>query len=156
MKVDILPAQQEDVARIAARMRAADRAEVAASHGHDPETALTASLAASTVAWTGWIDGEPVCMFGVGPIAILAGRGAPWLLGTDLVEVWPRAFLRRCRPCVARMLAVYPYLENFVDDRNEVSKKWLGWLGFTLAAEPVTLISGAKFRHFEMQGVSSV
>lgn len=150
MRVEVRPAAAADIPRIAERMRAADRDEVAASHGHDPLAALTASLDASTKAWTGWIDDEPVCMFGVGPIAILAGRGAPWMLGTETLERWPRTFLRRCRPCVKSMLAVYPLLENYVDERNEVSKKWLVWLGFSLAEEPVTIRGGAKFRYFVM------
>lgn len=152
MKAEIRFATAEDIPAIAARMRAADRNEIEASHGHTPEQALTSSLQHSTAAWTGLIDGEPVCMFGVGPISILAGRGAPWMLGTDQIERWPRTFLRRCRPCVEAMLAVYPYLENYVDDRNEKSKQWLRWLGFRVSAEPVTLRNGAVFRHFEKQG----
>lgn len=152
MRVEVREAMPEDIPAIAVAMRHADRAEVEASHGHSAEEALTSSLAASTAAWTGLIDGVPVCMFGVGPIAILAGRGAPWMLGTDHIDKWPRTFLRRCRPCVTAMLAVYPYLENYVDDRNEKSKQWLRWLGFKVAAEPVTLRNGAVFRHFELQG----
>jgi len=148
MKTEVRHASADDIPVIAAAMRAADRAEVSASHGHTPEQALTSSLACSTEAWTGLIDDVPVCMFGVGPISILAGRGAPWMLGTDTIERWPRTFLRHCRPCVAAMLAVYPFLENYVDDRNEKSKQWLRWLGFTLAETPVTLPNGVAFRHF--------
>jgi len=151
MRVEIREARQEDIAALAERMREADRQEVQASHGHTADEALTSSLAASTVAWTGLINGEPICMFGVGPISILAGRGAPWMLGTDLIEKSPKTFLRRCRPCVSRMLSVYPYLENYVHEQNSVSIKWLRWLGFTLADEPVTLPNGAQFRHFEMR-----
>lgn len=154
MLVEIREATVDDIPALAAGMRQADRDEVEASHGHNAEEALTSSFAWSSRAWTGLINGEPVCMFGVGPISVLAGRGAPWMLGTTLVERWPRTFLRRCRPCVAAMLAVYPWLENYVDERNTLSQKWLAWLGFTLAAEPVTLTNGARFRHFEMKGAS--
>ena len=156
MRAEVRPAVAEDIPAIAAAMRAADRAEVAASHGHTPEQALESSLAASTAAWTGLIDGEPVCMFGVGPISILAGRGAPWMLGTEHLERWPRTFLRRCKACVSAMLAVYPYLENYVDDRNDKSKLWLAWLGFTLAEKAVTLPNGVAFRHFAKQGSNNV
>lgn len=151
MKVEIREATLDDIPHLAARMRQSDRDEVAASTGHTAEEALTSSLLGSTQTWTGLIDGEPVCMFGVGPLSVLAGRGAPWMLGTDTLERWPRTFLRRCRPCVAAMLSVYPWLENYVDERNTLSKKWLAWLGFTLAEEPVTLVNGARFRHFEMK-----
>lgn len=157
MRGEVRLATVEDIAPIAARMRAADRDEIAASHGHTPEQALSASLAGSTAAWTGLIDDEPACMFGVGPIAILAGRGAPWMLGAEVLDRMPRRFLRqeflpRCRESVQAMLAVYPMLENYVDDRNTASKKWLRYLGFALAAEPVMLPSGVNFRHFAMQG----
>lgn len=151
MKVEVRDALPEDIPALAAAMRAADRDEVQAAHGHTPEEALTASLQASTRAWTGLIDGEPVCMFGVGPISVLTGRGAPWMLSTTLVERWPRTFLRRCRPCVSAMLSVYPCLENYVDERNTLSKKWLAWLGFRLAEQPVTIRGGAQFRHFAME-----
>ena len=152
MKAEVRQACHEDIQAIAAAMRAADVAEVSASHGHTPEAALASSLEHSTAAWTGLIDGVPVCMFGVGPISILAGRGAPWMLGTDGIDKWPRTFLRRCRPCVAAMLAVYPYLENYVDDRNDKSKLWLRWLGFELDDRTVMLPNGVAFRHFELRG----
>lgn len=150
MRVEIREARAEDIAPLAERMRPADRDEVWAAHGHTPEQALQVSLDASTMAWTGLVDGEPVCMFGVGPISILGGRGAPWLLGTDKIERWPRTFLRRCRRCVKAMLTVYPTLENFVDDRNEVSKRWLRWLGFEMG-QTVTLPNGTGFRYFRME-----
>lgn len=150
MRAEVRPATPEDVAPIAAAMRAADREEVRASHDHTAEQALAASLAASTAAWTGVIDGEPVCMFGVGPVSILGGTGAPWMLGTARLEQYPRTFLRRCRPCVAAMRAVYPMLANYVDDRNEVSKRWLAWLGFTFDDNPIVARSGVAFRKFSM------
>lgn len=128
-------------------MRRADREEVLASSGHQPEESLVYSLKVSTAAWTGLIDDEPVCMFGVAPISVLAGRGAAWMLGTDTLERWPRTFLRRCRPCVEVMQAVYPKLENYVADGNALSKAWLKWLGFTLA-DSVVLLGGVPFRHF--------
>lgn len=156
MKVEIREAVPGDIPALAAAMRQADRDEVKASHGHSAEEALASSLAASSRAWTGLIGGEPVCMFGVAAISVLAGRGAPWMLGTDRIDRWPRTFLRRCRPCVKAMLSVYPWLENYVAENNAVSRAWLKWLGFTLATEPVTLPNGVQFRHFEMREASDV
>lgn len=147
MKVEVRPASMDDIAVLAAGMRQADREEVLASSGHGPEESLAYSLQVSTVAWTGLISDEPVCMFGVAPISVLSGRGAVWMLGTDGIERWPRTFLRRCHPCVETMLAVYPTLENYVADGNALSKAWLEWLGFTLA-DSVVLLGGVPFRHF--------
>lgn len=152
MRVEIRQAVAEDIPALAEAMRAADVAEVLASSGSAPAEALRASLAASSQAWTGLIEGEPVCMFGVAAVSILSGRGAPWMLGADRLERYPMTFLRRCRPCVAAMLAVYPALENYVDERNALSKRWLRWLGFKLADKTVRLPSGVEFRHFEMRG----
>ena len=151
MRAEIRPAAPEDIPALAAAMRAADVAEVLASSGQGPDEALRASLAISTQAWTGLIDGEPVCMFGVAAVSILSGRGAPWMLGADRLERYPMTFLRRCRSCVAAMSAVYPSLENYVDERNTLSKRWLGWLGFKLADETITLRNGFKFRQFKME-----
>lgn len=154
MNVEIREARAEDIPHLAEHMRKGDRDEIMASHSHSAEDALRSSLEVSTAAWTGLIDGEPVCMFGVGPVSVLAGRGAPWLLGTDKIERFPRTFLRRCRRCVQRMLTVYPLLENFVHEENTVSKQWLAWLGFELADAPVTIVGGAQFRYFKMEAPS--
>lgn len=132
MTVTVRAARLADIAYVAENMREADRAEVWASSHAMPGKALTESLRVSTAAWTGLYDDRPVCMFGVSPLNMVAGIGSPWLLGTDELLHRRAAFLRRCRPYVARMLRVYPKLVNHVDDRNEASKRWLRWLGFTL------------------------
>jgi hypothetical protein len=152
VRAEVREARGEDIPALAATMRPADVAEVAAAVGLGPEAALRASLAASTRAWTGLIDDVPVVMFGVGPASILSGLGRPWMLAAEALERHPVTFLRRCRPCVAAMLAVYPSLGNYVDDRNTVSKRWLGWLGFRLAEGTVKAASGVAFRHFSMEG----
>ncbi|WP_455153243.1 phage protein Gp13 family protein [Bradyrhizobium cenepequi] len=102
------------------------------------------SLRKSTLAWTGIIDGRPEVMFGVGDLNILAGIGAPWLLGTDAVEQHYRQFLRHSVSWRDQLLERYPILRNFVDDRNTVSIRWLRWLGFKLH-DPV-VIGGHVFR----------
>jgi hypothetical protein len=35
------------------------------------------------------------------------------------------------------MLDLYPHLENYVDVRNELSIKWLRWLGFQFDPQPI-------------------
>ncbi len=95
------------------------------------------------------MNGVPEIMFGVGDLNILAGVGAPWLLGTDAVEKHGPAFLRRSRNFRDQLLTRYSVLRNFVDDRNTVSIRWLRWLGFTLL-DPVE-IRGYQFRLFELR-----
>lgn len=90
-------------------------------------------------------------MFGVGDINILTGTGCPWLLGTDAVADHYRLFLRQSLRWKEQLLGSYEVLRNAVDDRNEVSKRWLQWMGFALY-EPMPLgINGEPFRLFEMR-----
>lgn len=129
-------------------MRRADREEVLAASGRAPISALTFSYRHSSLAWTALFDGRPGVMWGVGDINILAGIGAPWLLGTDAVEENFRAFLRISRDWPAQLLSRYAVIRNVVDIRNTVSVRWLEWLGFRLS-DPVD-INGHQFRLFEM------
>lgn len=147
----VIPATQAHAIAMCGRMRAADVAEVRASIGVGPDEALRRSLAFSSHAWAGLVDGEVACLFGVGMTSLIGGVGAPWLLGTDLIARHGTAFLRRNRPHVAFMLSLYPKLENWVDARNGLAIEWLRWLGFSIMpAEPYGPF-GLPFHRFEMQ-----
>lgn len=147
--IRIVPARAAHVRPIARRMRKADADEVRASSGRSPAGALIYSLRKSSHAWTALVDGEPVVMFGVGDLNILAGVAAPWLLGTDAVERHYVAFLRNSVDFRDQLLRRYPVMRNFVDDRNRASKRWLLWLGAVLS-DPVE-INGHAFRLFELR-----
>lgn len=151
MTTSVRPANLEDALVVAANMREADRREVWASSRSTPEGSIRESLRISTHAWVGYYDDRPVCVFGVAPLNMVAGLGSPWLLGTDELVERPAAFLRRCRPYVGRMLAVYPKLVNYVDDRNEASKAWLSWLGFEISEPEPHGPDGAMFRPFKLE-----
>ncbi|MFZ5692456.1 MAG: hypothetical protein ACOY5F_14500 [Pseudomonadota bacterium] len=130
-------------------MRQADRDEIAAGSGKSPREALAFSLRKSAQAWTAIIDGRPEVMFGVADLNILAGVGAPWLLGTDAIDLHFRQFLRRSVSWRDQLLGRYPVLRNFVDDRNVVSIRWLRWLGFKFS-DPI-MFRGHPFRAFELR-----
>ena len=151
VRLEIVPAGMDHVAPIAARMREADRREVMASGGHTPHGALMFSLSKSRVAWTAIVDGQPEVMFGGADLNVLTRTGAPWLLGTDAVERHYRLFLRQSLSWREQLSQRYDVLRNFVDDRNEVSKRWLSWMGFTLF-DPVPVgVNGEMFRMFELR-----
>lgn len=137
LRVAIRAARSEHISRLVPRVREADRRELWAGWRHTPEESLRQGLQNSSHAWTGFIDFEPVCMFGVVPASILSGTGAPWLIGSDAIERHAITFLRRSRTQVARMRAVYQLLANHVAIENEAAQRWLVWLGFELA-DPVT------------------
>lgn len=149
MRLEIVPAQRRHIRSIARRMRRADRDEVMAASGVTPEQALRYSLDRSSVSWTALVDGRPEVMFGVADINILAGIGAVWLLGTDAVEIHFRVFLRQSIEWRRKLFERYSTLKNFVTDDNEVSKRWLKWMGATFG-EPIEF-DGHRFRMFEMR-----
>ena len=148
----IVPAHTDHIFWLAENMRQADVDEVAAEGGRGPYAALRDSLNASAAAWTGLVNDEPVCVFGVSPTDILGGTGSPWLLGTDKVERYAVTFLRLNKKYVAKMLELFPHLVNYVDVRNETSIRWLRWLGFKLDSAPVPYgMFGMPFFRFEMK-----
>jgi hypothetical protein len=150
-EVAIVPAGHDHIATIAARMRQADVAEVWAASRSTPHRARMFSLQHSQQAWTALVDGQPEVMFGVADLNILTATGAPWLLGTDAVIAHRRQFLRRSVWWREKLLGRYEVLTNFVHDGNVVSKRWLGWLGFTLHDPAPTGVSGEMFRLFELR-----
>lgn len=145
--------QAGDIDHIAANMRPADAAEVLAIRG--PGTLMKAALAecvlVSTSCWVAASDAEPFAIFGVMPVSLLHGIGAPWMLGTALAAKFPRVLVREGRRYSLRMLEAYPYLVNMVDARYTSSVRWLRRIGYTVyEAEPYGG-RGELFRRFEMK-----
>lgn len=147
--VSVVPVSASHVKTVARRMRKADRDEVAKASGKTPVQALTYSLRKSSAAWTVTINGRAEAIFGVGAVNILAGVGAPWLLGTDVVSRHAAGFLRGSLQWRDQLLRHYPVLRNLVDVDNGVSLRWLQWMGFTIF-DPVSL-RGHEFRPFELR-----
>lgn len=152
-KIEVRKAQLDDVPHIAERMRHDDRDEIAA-FGVSPETALLHGLRQSLQSWTGTVDDEPVCMFGFNRRTMLSEVGIPWLLGTDRVREIPYAFLRKSRRITADVIAsgTFSRLENLVSANNELSIRWLRWLGFSIHPDYAIAIGGRTFYLFTMGG----
>jgi hypothetical protein len=150
-KYEIVQATLEHAQRMAPRLREADIEEIWASSMSKPEQSLTRGVSCSSHAWTGLVDGEPACIFGVVPVSFMSGIGVPWMLGTPLVEEHATAFLRRNRRYVKHMTRAYNYLINYVDDRNVKAIAWLEWLGFTVSEPQQFGALGMPFRRFEMR-----
>lgn len=139
---------EDDIVEIAPRMRRQDVEELWASSRHTPVEALVSALLSSDYTFTGVIDGRPEMMFGLSVISHVTGHGSPWLLGTDEILNHRRDFMRASAQWRDMFLDRTPILTNCVDDRNELSKRWLRWLGFELT-DPVPMgYDGVKFRMF--------
>ncbi len=150
--IEIRPATVADAELLALCLHPDDYAEVLAL-GQDPRAALIQSveMSASGEAWAGLADGELVCLFGVVPLSLVGVTAVPWLLGSPLVQMHGRTFLRLNKQFIERWRRDYPVLRNVVHARHRRAVRWLQWLGFTLG-EPVSMEPhGAPFHPFVME-----
>lgn len=151
-QVEFAAPTDDDVTALVQGMRTQDVDECRAAGCPDLQRVVVSGIARSTMCWAAWVDGEIAAIFGCAPLGgALDPRGAPWLLGTDLVPKHRRILARYTRPYIARMLAAYPHLINAVHEHNTVSVAWLKHMGFEL--QPVAPYGplAEPFRIFEMR-----
>ena len=150
-KAIITEATAEDIRELVPILRKADRDEILAVTNRDVEEVLLESLQHSVLAWTGRVNGELLCVFGVVSLGLMTGNGIPWLLGSGHIDKYARTFMRQTKPYMKKMRRVCPTMINYVDVRNIKSIAWLKRLGFSiLDAEPWG-VSGMPFYRFEMR-----
>jgi hypothetical protein len=125
----IRPSVRQDVTDMHDRVRAADRAEVWASHHHTPEQALMHGYERSVRCLTLIFKGVPVAMFGIVPEGLLDNKALVWMLGTPEIAQLKRLFALLSKPLIATFLERYPLLYNYVDCRNTTALQWLKWCG---------------------------
>jgi hypothetical protein len=148
MRGYVIPAKAEHIIEIACNIREHDRREINAATNIGIMQAIYRSYRLSTSCYTGMVDDKPAIIFGVAPISVLSGVGAPWLIGTDGVDKVKRQFILECRTYLLSMGNTYPELRNYVDVRNNTSIRWLKWLGFEFS-EPVEYgVNGELFYPF--------
>ena len=150
MKVEIVKAETSHIQYIADNIRDADKQEIYDYCLLYPLEALEQSLANSELAWTGMLDGKPLCMFGASEVSLLTGVGLPWLIGTKGIEEHSVVFLRRCRPYIIKMAKRFDRLENYVSASNILAITWLKWLGFKFGHEEEVGLFKKPFKKFWM------
>lgn len=137
-KLEFTPgATEDDIKYVAEHMRDTDKAEIWASDNLTPVDALTRGAKESDLLWTVNIDGLPAAIGGVVPLPtdVRPKGGICWMLATDKLKTEPYWFLDESKVVLFAMLMRYDYLTNFVDSRNVICLRWLGWLGFTIKDE---------------------
>jgi len=133
----VIPAHRDHLFRLANNMAQADRDECTAM-AMEPHSALENALSKSFAAWTGMVNDEPVCMFGVVPAGgLLGGVGTPWFSATPELQRHRVSFIKACRRHLEMMLDIFPLLVDFVDVQHKSAIRWLSWLGFEVATAPV-------------------
>lgn len=130
-------------------LRTGDRAEIDAA-GITDARAVWRSFSVSILCRTAFVDGEIAAMWGLGG-TLMAERGSPWLLTTPAVEKVPFAMVREAKKHAEEMLAVRPYLANYVHARYTRAVRLLHLIGFTVS-EPFPFgPRGEMFCKFEMR-----
>lgn len=148
-RVVIRAATAADCSRLAANLRAADRAEVQAA-GMSSYKAVGKAFRSGIMTRTAFVDGEIAAMWGLGG-TLLSDVGHPWLLTTAAVERIPVTFLKVARRELAAMVVTRRLLRNWVAADYAGAVRLLEVLGFTLfAPEPFGLRGDRLFRRFEM------
>lgn len=138
---------------VARNLRAADVAEIEAAHGRgvDVGSVVSRAVALSDAPMAAWSGGEPLALLGCAPCGtILAGYGAPWLLGTPACARHPRVFVGAGRTFVSGWLSHYGRLCNYVDARNVESVRWLRAIGFDVEAPEPFGALGFPFHKFSL------
>ncbi|MAE81629.1 MAG: hypothetical protein CMB80_02750 [Flammeovirgaceae bacterium] len=137
-----------DTYAMAPFLRQVDKDEIMASHGFEPKEAITKCFAKANAAKVGCVDSVPFIMFGVTRHTIISDHASIWMLGTDELENHSIRFIRECHKAVVDISEGMAIIENWCDARNELTLRWLKWLGFTIEdPEPYGMYQ-LPFHHF--------
>jgi len=151
IEVEIREVEPQHIDALVENMRQADRDEVAAVSARPLKQIVQDSVDLSSWVRAGLVNGELACIWGICPTSLIGRKGTPWLLATPVIEKYPVAFLRRCKPCIKKFKKAYRFMENHVDVRNKVAIHWLKWMGFKFDKAKPWGIQGKDFYRFSME-----
>ena len=132
-KLAIVEATYEDVELIAETLRAKDRDEFEASHGHhDYVTVFRQAIDMSVFSYSVFDSyGRIVAIFGAAPLAKYNPLcGICWLVTGDAIEDNRFEFARGCKKIGLMLYSCFLSIMNYVDTRYDESIRWLEWMGF--------------------------
>jgi hypothetical protein len=149
MRVEIVSPTPDHLDHIAEHMNPRDAAEVLASGGFTPDRAVHLAHVVSAESYVCVFDGVPVAVFGVADLG--GGVGSPWLLTTEQLFQRPSVIVKEGRKAVAAWAKKFYTLYNWIDERNDVSIRWLARLGFSFVdRDPHYGVACIPFLKFEM------
>ena len=151
----VTPAKEGDAESLAPRLREADKQEIYALTGLEPEPALRSCLSYANGECYSIRDletDEPLALFGTSSDGQESGVGMIWLLGSDELfddRINKVSFLRNSEIWLEKLFEKYDLLFNVVDARNTLHIRWLKWLKFKFIADiPEFGFEGRTFRQF--------
>lgn len=158
MGVQAIYVEADHIDELIRNVRDMDRREMWALARLKPEDAIPASVERSASASRAVVndDGDLLCIFGICPTAILGNAGAPWMIGTDLLQEYRRDLVVRSRAFVRYSLRSFDKLSNVVWAENTVSIRYLKAIGFTVGEEKTSRITGARYHEFWASSLGSI
>lgn len=151
MDLQIVPAEVSHLDAMKGRWRQADVDELWAAGHHTPEECVRVGLEWSPMAWTAFMDGVPVAVFGASTPSLLSDLGIPWMVGTAELDQHGYLLMKQGREKVGEMLTRFKRLANFVDARNTRAIRWLKRLGFRFGEAQPFGVEGLPFYFFTME-----
>ena len=149
MEYEVRTCTAKDIKALRGKLREEDKTELRRMYGlEEPHLGVINAYRRSTETYVGLIDGEVAVVWGVWAPGVFSDNAYAWLLGTEVIERSPVIVARHTRRELRKLMRRYPYLENWVDNDNTFSKKWLQWLGFTIEKPEPMGCSGELFCHF--------
>ena len=129
MSYEIRDITKQDCAKFQSTLREADRQEVLAASGLEPEEALLDAVG-DDFAKVITIGGKLTLAFGVAPVSDMLG--AVWMLSSTALDDRRTAWIvaRHSRYWVDHMNDMYPVLFNYTDCRNDLHHRFLRYHGF--------------------------
>jgi hypothetical protein len=150
-KVIVKKTTIEDVEVLIERIRLADKREIECATGLPHYESIIKACETCDEVWSAFVDGDLIAVFGMNVISYVTGSAIPWFISTHEIEKHQIVFLKFCRPVFKKMCSNLNSLVNYVDDRNDLAKNWLKWLGFKLH-DPVPFgVEMMPFRCFTME-----
>lgn len=153
MPVNITEATIEDIREAARDIRQAEADEIYAFCGGTPLAALAVSFKVSSARYAArHKDGTLLCVFGMKRDSWNSWE--IWLITTKAVETiqYGLAFQREFQRVFKQYLTEFPYMHNWVHDKNTVSIKWLKRTGCKFGEG--IIVNGERFFPFYIRGDS--
>ena len=122
--------KQSDFEKLSRSLRAADRAELAASHPRRKTADLLRQFVRASV-----ISRSFVCHNRVAAMGGITPDGCVWLLTGKQVEKCPKAFLKTIRIFLQKRRQQNPFLYNWVDARYQAALHFIVHLGGEFSGE---------------------
>lgn len=94
---------------------------------------LDSCLGPTSELWIGFINGNPVCAWGLVPPTVLSDKAYLWLYASQAVDEYKFLFVRYSQRVVEALRESYPVIYGVCDVGNHRAIRWMKWLGARFA-----------------------